>query len=167
MRRLQAGGVRGIARGVLGAAIVAGLCAGLPACEKKAAQAAPAARAEMGPPAQEYTVRGEVVSLPDPANPASDFQVRHEAIDNFVDGNGKVVGMGAMVMPFPLAEGVSLEGLKAGDVVEVDFAVWWKPRRHWEATRVEKLPADTTLEFRPAQPPTPATMIEAGEPGEG
>jgi len=106
-----------------------------------------AAAEDLGPPSAVYTVRGRVVTLPDPANPLSEFRVKHEAIDDFVDASGEVVGMSVMEMPFPLAKGVSLEGVEPGDVVEVTFAVWWQPRRHYEATRVVELPRDTVLDF--------------------
>lgn len=134
----------GLALAVLGAA----------ACERSGRSGSSrAAQSELGDPSAIYTVRGEVVQVPDAEHPGSRFEVRHEAIDNFVDAEGKVVGMSAMVMPFPLAQGVTLNGIEPGDKVEVTFAVWWKPRRHYEATKVVELPSDTELHFRPARPP--------------
>lgn len=137
-------------RGLVAAAVTALGAAGvLGACGGGAGSGGgeTAGAKEMGPPSAVYTVRGRVVTLPDPAKPLSEFRVKHEAIDNFVDASGEVVGMGVMEMPFPLAEGVSLEGVEAGDVVEVTFAVWWEPRRHYEATKVVELPGDTELDF--------------------
>jgi len=99
-----------------------------------------------------YTVRGQVVDVPDPANPVSEFAVRHEAIDDFKSATGEVVGMGAMNMPFPLGPGVSLADLKIGDIIEMDFEVQYQPATKWFATRIVKLPADTKLEFREARP---------------
>lgn len=99
-----------------------------------------------------YTVRAELVRLPDPAAARREVSLRHEAIDDFADAGGKVVGMGSMVMPFELAPGVSLEGLGVGEKVEARFAVGWSP----PVLRVEqlrKLPAGTALEFRAARPP--------------
>lgn len=152
MSILRARGVAGAA--MIGAAGVVGLLAA-GGCEKKAQTTAAVETADLGTPSAVYTVRGTVAMLPVAGSPTSDFQVRHEAIDNFVDSNGHVVGMGAMVMPFPLDEGVSLAGLRTDDVVEVTFAVWWEPRLLWKATKVEKLPSDTPLEFREARPPRP------------
>jgi Cu/Ag efflux protein CusF len=77
--------------------------------------------------------------------------VYHEPIDNFVGADGKVVGMGTMTMPFPLAKGVSLEGLSVGDIVEVTFEVRWKSHPRTQTTKVVKLPAGTELHFGKAK----------------
>ena len=129
-------------------------CDGSPA--KPAATAVPskAAAPDKGPPSATYTVRGQVTDVPTPGRPQSDFQVRHEAIDTFADGSGKVVGMGSMAMAFPLAPGVTLEGIAVGDIVEITFPVWWgKSGPDYHVTKIVRLPADTKLEFRRAQPP--------------
>ncbi|MEM1445863.1 MAG: copper-binding protein [Planctomycetota bacterium] len=97
------------------------------------------------PATKVYDVRGFIVALPDPANPASDLQINHEEIPDFVNVEGEVSGMKAMVMPFPLAPGVSLEGLAVGDPVALSFAVNWDAEgsRPWELTQITKLdPAD-------------------------
>jgi hypothetical protein len=102
-----------------------------------------------------YTVRGEVVQLPPPAAGVRRAVVRHEAIDGFVDGTGATVGMAAMTMPFDVAPTVALDGVRAGDKVEMTLAVGWSP----PVLRIDalrKLPPDTALEFRAARPP-PAT----------
>ena len=117
-----------------------------------AASAAAAPTAAAGDGLHRYTVRAEIVRLPDPAAPRREVALRHEAIDDFADASGKVVGMGAMVMPFELAPGVSLDGVGVGEKVEARFAVGWSP----PVLRVEelrKLPASTALEFRAARPP--------------
>lgn len=119
--------------------------------------------ASRGQPSAIYTVRGIVEALPNPEK-RTPLEVRHEAIDNFVDSTGAVVGMHAMVMPFPLAEGVSLEGIEPGDKVELTFAVWWEPKGHWEATKIVELPPDTPLTFRRANPPGAAGEATPSEP---
>jgi len=121
-----------------------------------------------------YIVRGKIVELPDPQNPVTEFQVHHEAIDAFKNGSGDIVGMGAMIMPFPLGEGVSLQGYAVGDVVEMTFADYYKPIRHFFVTGLKKLPADTVLEFRksappptaltPTSPPPPAAAPTSADP---
>ncbi|MFN0012129.1 MAG: hypothetical protein ACKVS8_10860 [Phycisphaerales bacterium] len=132
-------------------------------CEREGASAnkpapptAPAAAASAkGEPSAVYTVRGRVADVLTPGRPQSDFKVHHEAIDTFADGAGKVVGMSAMVMPFPLGPGVTADGVAVGDIVEITFPVWWNaagPEYH--LTKIVKLPADTKLEFRAAKPPT-------------
>ena len=121
-----------------------GLLALLPACSQSSTPAAPAPK---GAPAATYTVRGKIESLP---GASGDLALQHEPIPGFKDKDGKVSGMGTMTMPFPLAKGVSVDGLAVGDVVEFEFSVWWQPRVSYEVTRITKLPAGTTLNFGPA-----------------
>jgi hypothetical protein len=104
--------------------------------------------------ARTYTVRGQVVQLPDPGNPGSGLSLNHEAVDDFVDRTGEVVGMDPMSMPFPTAKNLSLEGIQVGDVVEFKLSVDWEGDPAVEVTGVRKLPAGTKLVFRAAKPPT-------------
>jgi Cu/Ag efflux protein CusF len=97
-----------------------------------------------------YTTRGQVMQLPDPANPG--LTLNHEAIDQFVDRQGELVGMDPMSMPFPVAKGVSLEGIQVGDVVEFKLHVDWGGNPEVEITEVRELPAGTKLDFRAAKP---------------
>jgi Cu/Ag efflux protein CusF len=110
--------------------------------------------APTGPPpgARAYVVRGEVVQAPSPVVAGMEVLVRHEAIDDFVDASGKVVGMDAMIMPFEVSPSAAPPGLAAGDRVEVRFWMDWKePRLRVE--RIQRLPPGTELEFRPARAP--------------
>lgn len=102
-----------------------------------------------------YTIRGQVTQLPDPASPGSGLYLQHEAVDDFVDREGKTVGMDPMNMPFPVAAGVSLEGIAPADVVEFDLHVDWQADSPVAITRIRKLPPETRLVFRAAKPPTP------------
>jgi len=95
-----------------------------------------------------YVVRGEVMSLPLKSLPATELKVKHEAIDDFKDREGKVVGMSAMVMEFPPAKGVDVSTLNVGDKVSVTFSVWWTQSPPWLAMKVELLAPETALEFR-------------------
>jgi len=99
-----------------------------------------------------YTTRGQVTQLPDPAHPGSGLSLSHEAIDEFVDRDGKTVGMDPMNMPFPVAPGVSLNGIAPGDVVEFDLHVDWQADTPVAITRIRKLPPATRLVFRTAAP---------------
>lgn len=114
-----------------------------------------AASTEAGPLAR-YVVRAQVAALPDPASPMSDFMLRHEAIPAFKSNANETEphGMNAMTMPFPLAEGVSLDGLTLGDAVTVEFTVRYGADdgeiEDWEVISLEKLPAGTELHFGPA-----------------
>ncbi len=113
-----------------------------------AACSAPPPPAPAGVPV--YVVRGEIVQPPSTVVAGTQVLVRHEAIDDFVDATGKVVGMDAMVMPFEVATTLVPRGLAVGDKVEVRFSMDWKePRLRVE--RIERLPVGTALEFRTAR----------------
>ncbi len=113
-----------------------------------------------------YTgVRGVVVSVPETGNPASDLRIHHEHIPHFRNREGVVnvsadgvTGMKAMVMPFPIAEGLDVSDLQAGDVIAFDFVVTWGTPPYF-VTRYEKLDPATEVDFsnKPAdaQPETP------------
>lgn len=99
-----------------------------------------------------YTVRGQVIALPSADAPAAEFQVRHEAIPHF-RASATELGMDTMAMPFPLAEGLSLVGVKVGDKVTVTFEVDFdsdagRPAGY-RATKVEPLPPETELDWTP------------------
>lgn len=102
------------------------------------------------PGANEYTIRAQVLQPPDAA---TGLYIYHEAIDDWVGRSGKVEGMDTMAMPFPVAQGVSIEGIQANDKVEVKLHVNWESDRPVEITEIRKLPPDTKLEFRAARPP--------------
>jgi Cu/Ag efflux protein CusF len=99
-----------------------------------------------------YTTRGQVVQLPDPANPGTGLTLNHEAVDQFVDRQGELVGMDPMSMPFPVAKDVPLEGIQVGDVVEFKLHVDWDAEPAAEIVEVRELPAGTKLDFRAAKP---------------
>lgn len=100
--------------------------------------------------ARAYVVRGEVVQRPSPVVAGIEVLVRHEAIDDFVDASGKVVGMDAMIMPFEVDPSAAPKDLVAGDKVEVRFTMDWKePRLRVE--RIERLPPGTVVTFRAAR----------------
>lgn len=99
-----------------------------------------------------YTTRGQVVQLPDPANPGTGLTLNHEAVDQFMDRQGEIVGMDPMSMPFPVAKGVSLDGIQVGDVVEFKLHVDWNAEPAAQITEVRELPAGTKLDFRAAKP---------------
>lgn len=111
-----------------------------------------------------YTVRGEIVSLPDAIN---DLQVRHEAIPEFKNPDGSM-GMNTMIMPFWPPQGLSrddariagriasfsVEGRVPGEKVEVVFDVLWNADGTilgYYATSVTPLAPDTVLDFSPLE----------------
>lgn len=122
-------------------------------------------------PSGTYTVKGIVESLPTIDKPQSELRVHHEAIDDFADRDGKVVGMNSMTMEFPPAKGVDISSLKVGDKVVLTFSVWWKQSPPWLATKIETLPPETPIEFRKRKQSRPAakpaTDPPVGESGKG
>lgn len=142
----RAPAVRGLAERtcatLAAAALALGACTG-------GGGAAPAA----GDGIDTYETRGVVVRVPDPADPLSNLDIRHEAIDDFRSIDGEVVGMGSMGMPFPLADGVDLGAIAPGDKVAFTLEVEWEGEPPYRVTRIETLPADTELDFREASPP--------------
>jgi Cu/Ag efflux protein CusF len=104
---------------------------------------------ERSPPsaaARRYTVRGEVVRIAPPGARGVELSIRHEPIPDFTDRSGAVVGMTAMVMPFPVAQGVPLAGVEPGDKVRFRFAMDWE-RNRMEIEALEELPKETPLDF--------------------
>ena len=102
---------------------------------------------------RDYTVRGRVAELPQAGNPASAFEIAHQAVDDFVDRQGEVVGMDPMTMSFPLSPQVSLEGLAVNDPIEFTLHVDWQANPPVRITRLHKLPPGTPIEFRAARSP--------------
>ena len=100
-------------------------------------------------------IRGEITQLPDPNVPGSELKIRHEQIRDFKTKDGTIsvtkdgiAGMRSMTMPFPLGDGVALNDLSVGDKVSFDFVVnWGNNRPAWEITKIEKLAADTELDY--------------------
>ena len=109
------------------------------------------AAAEDSPqPVRRYPLRAEILRLPE--KPGGYLTIRHEAVNDFVDVTGDLVGMDSMVMEFPVAPVASLKGLNVGDkiaaVLVVNFA-----RGFGELDQIKKLPRETVLHFGKARSP--------------
>jgi Cu/Ag efflux protein CusF len=109
--------------------------------EQPASPPAPAARA-----ADVYTLRGEVVRLPAAGAKPAELSIRHEAIPDFKNAAGEVVGMQPMVMPFAVGPTVSLDGIEPGDKIRFRFTMDW-PKNALQIESIEELPRDTALDF--------------------
>lgn len=105
-------------------------------------------------PVTTYEVRGEITRLPgsDETGGQRVVYIRHEAIDEFVGIDGDVVGMNSMTMPFPVSDADELNGLAVGDKIAFSLEVQWEGDPPYRIRRIEKLPADTELVFRSAEP---------------
>jgi len=104
-----------------------------------------ACRERLAPADATYSARGEVVELP--ASRSGAMTIHHESVPGFRDRQGKPSHMDSMAMPFAVADGVSLDGIAAGDKVAFTFEVRWKSEPALRVTKLEKLPADTALVF--------------------
>jgi len=101
-----------------------------------------------GSKVKHYTVRAEVVEMPD--RPGGSVTLRHEAVDDFTDETGVVVGMNSMIMPFPVGREASLKGIMVGDKIEAAFVIDWE-QGFMELERITKLPRETVLRYRKAR----------------
>jgi hypothetical protein len=99
-----------------------------------------------------YTLRGQVIQLPDPKDPGTGLTLNHEAIDDFVSRDGEMVGMDPMTMSFLVDEKVPLEGIQVTDIVEVKLHVNWGAQPEVEIVEIRELPPGTKLVFRAAKP---------------
>jgi Cu/Ag efflux protein CusF len=84
-----------------------------------------------------YPMRGIIEQLPSPAAPRT-LIVHHEATKD----------MESMTMAFTLDTAVPLTGLAVGDKISFRYEIDWN--QHLDhVTKIEKLPADTVLNFGP------------------
>ncbi|MCC6952345.1 MAG: copper-binding protein [Phycisphaerales bacterium] len=107
----------------------------LSACEKPAP--APPPPVIKGAVEATYTVRGRVIRLPNP--PLGYLVVHHAPIPNFVNRLGKEVGMEEMEMDFAWVAPGALDGISAGDPVELTFEVRWRGEPPTLVTKAAKL----------------------------
>lgn len=117
----------------------------------KNAQAAPLPASPSGTPnstTKTYTIRGRIEQLPDPAVKGSMLQIHHERIEDWVNSKGEVKGMNSMVMPFPPIQGVSLDGLAIGDLVEFKAEFDYSRLPPQRTVSITKLPPDTALNIQ-------------------
>lgn len=85
-----------------------------------------------------YKVVGIVKALPGNGRAANELLVKHEAIPEYRDSSGKVVGMHAMTMPFYLSPKASLTGISVGDGIEMTVESRLKPSFTEEVTAITK-----------------------------
>jgi Cu/Ag efflux protein CusF len=89
--------------------------------------------------AYHYTVKGIIKGMPGEGLAANEMLVKHQAIPGYRDDTGAIVGMMAMTMPFYIAQGVSLQGVKAGDSVELTVEQHLQPKFTEEVTSIKKV----------------------------
>ncbi len=131
---------RGLVLGALLAALLVGFF--VAGCGEPGG-GAPAADGEV----RTYRVRGEVTAVS-----GRNLAIRHEAIDDFEDASGEIVGMDSMTMTFSVEDEVPLEEIEAGTRIRFELAVNWDQTQPASITEIEVLRPGTELEFRAAEP---------------
>lgn len=117
-----------------------------PSATTNAPPASPPAAPSSG--TKTYTIRGRIEQLPDPAVKGSMLQIHHERIEGWVNSKGETKGMNSMIMPFPPAQGVSLDGLAIGDLVEFKAEFDYSRLPPQRTVSITKLPPDTALHIQ-------------------
>lgn len=102
--------------------VLAAACTGLLACGGGSGDDSTPADADDAT-VQRYEVDGIVRQLP--GSGGKELMIRHVAIPDFVNARGDTIGMDAMTMGFPLADGVDLSAIAPGDTVVFNFEVNW------------------------------------------
>lgn len=120
---------------------------------------------EPAQPPESYSVRGLIRQLPKADRPGSELQVWHEAIPEFKDAEGQIVGMESMTMGFPLADSVLAADLSVGDRIRLDFEVRWDSGHPLTITALEKLPSETRLAFEQTNAVGESEERPSEEPG--
>jgi len=92
-----------------------------------------------------YATRG-VVERPQARND-DHLIILHEEIGDFVNADGKPAVMQSMSMPFAVARGVDLSGVKTGSKLKFTFEMRWTGDEPLMITALEVLPDDTPLQL--------------------
>ncbi len=112
---------------------------------------------------QVYTLRGIVQALPRAGQ--HEISIHHEAVPDFVNSEGEVVGMGAMTMPFHLAEKELADTLAPGDKISFELEVRWSGRHLVTVRKLTKLPQGIVLDFE--KPPSMSEDTVIAPEGKG
>ena len=92
-----------------------------------------------------YSIRGVVVRTKSPADGYGTLVLLHEAVAEFKNVDGVVVGMDAMAMSFRTAPELPLEDVAPGDKVLASFTVYWKREPRLLIRSLKKLEPETEL----------------------
>lgn len=85
-----------------------------------------------------YTVKGIIKGMPGDGLAKNEMLVKHQPIPDYRDDTGAIVGMMGMTMPFYLKEGLSVEGIKAGDSVELKIEQHLQPKFSEEVVSIKR-----------------------------
>ena len=88
---------------------------------------------------ESYSVRGVVIRLAPEDNGKGRIVILHEAIKDFKNQEGEVVGMDPMAMSFGLKEKGMLSSVEMGDKVSINFSMRWKKEPRMMITAMQRL----------------------------
>ncbi|MCB9800263.1 MAG: copper-binding protein [Candidatus Omnitrophica bacterium] len=94
-----------------------------------------------------YSVRAVVAEINLNEGQNGQLKLLHEAIPDFRNAAGNIVGMQSMIMKFDLSPEVSAGELALKDKVAIQFDVNWYKNPRLVITQLEKLDADTVLDL--------------------
>lgn len=92
-----------------------------------------------------YAVRAQVGERVEGNDDYVEWVLHHEAITDYKNREGKVVGMAPMPMKFAFEKGLGAESLRKGDKVKVLFELRYNAFPQLLVTRVTPLPKETAL----------------------
>jgi hypothetical protein len=98
-------------------------------------------------PADFYSVRGMVVSVEQDPNGPSRVTILHEAIPDFKNQAGQVVGMEPMAMTFAADAAMPSENLQPRAKIQFVFEVHWDAAERLVLKEIQPLDSETELEF--------------------
>jgi len=120
----------------------------LSGCSKSDPAPAPAPVEELSAPDIYPDLLAQIQQIPIENDPSTALRLHHQSMPTFKDSTGKVIGMRSMTMEFPLADGLSLAGLRIDDKVRFTFEVVWNDSiPSWAVTKIEKIDPDTEIDF--------------------
>ena len=94
-----------------------------------------------------YNAQGVVISVEAADQGAKRVTILHEAITDFKDPSGKVVGMSPMPMTFMAAPGLSTSGINPQSKVRFTFEVHWDSHERLILKEIHSIDAATQLDL--------------------
>jgi len=92
-----------------------------------------------------YTCKGRLESIQPTANGYGFLNIKHEAVPDFRDEKGAVVGMGVMTMAFAYGPGIDPAALTVGGAIKMVFVMDYAAEPKLSITSIEGLPKGTPL----------------------
>lgn len=98
-------------------------------------------------PVEQYAARGMVVSVERGMEGHSQVTILHEAVRDFKDQTGKIVGMEPMAMTFAADGAVPTDNLQPQSKIQFVFEVHWEAAERLVLKEILPLDSETVLEL--------------------